>query len=171
MLSRLAAVQTKSLNSQRGVLLAEIAVTALCLIGICTAVFLSTDRLQSCYYKNQVRLAANLLAADIRELQQETIFTSAKSTKTLTVASNDKQAYSVYNNVTGSTLDKRVSFIELGYQDVYFSQFLKSTSFYQNGSPKTSGKYLLRHKKLDKFFCQLSLQPVTGRVTVTENEG
>lgn len=144
--------------------------TALCLIGMCVAVSVSANALRGYYYKQQVRLAASLLAGDIRQLQQETIFSSAKFTKTLIVTSSDKQAYSVYINGAGSELCKRVAFAALGYQDVYFSQFLKSTSFYQNGSPKSSGKYLLRHKQLDKFYCQLSLQPVTGRVTVTEND-
>ena len=138
---------------------------------MCMALAASSGSLRRCYYKTQLRLAANLLAGDIRQLQQETIFSSARFTKTLIVTSSDKQAYNIYMNGLNSPLYKRVSFAELGYNDVYFSQFLKSTSFYQNGSPKTNGKYLLRHKQLDRFSCQLSLQPVTGRVTVTENEG
>lgn len=157
-------------NRQRGVLLLELAVTSLGLICMCTAIFVSANALQSYYYKQQVRLVANLLAGDIRQLQQETIFSSAKFTKTLVVTSSDKQAYSVYINGSESEMCKRVAFAALGYRNVYFSQFLKSTSFYQNGSPKASGKYLLRHRQLNKFYCQLSLQPVTGRVTVTEND-
>lgn len=164
-------MQTKSPNRQSGFWLLELAVAAGCLVCLCTALAASANSLQRCYYKIQLRLAANLLAGDIRQLQQETIFGSDKFTKTLIVTSSDKQAYNIYTNGLNSPLYKRVAFAELGYNDVYFSQFLKSMSFYQNGSPKTNGKYLLRHKKLDRFSCQLSLQPVTGRVTVTENEG
>lgn len=149
---------------QRGFVLLEAALAAACLLCICAA------GLQQYHYKAQVRLAADILAADIRQLQQETMFSCAKYSKTLYVSS-DKQSYSIYLSSRNSPLCKKVAFVELGCTDVYFSQQLQSISFYFNGSPKSSGSYVLKHKQLKGFDCRISLQPVTGRVTVTEYGG
>lgn len=98
------------------------------------------------------------------------MFSSAKYSKTLYV-SNDKQSYSIHLSGMSSPVCKTIVFAELGCRDVYFSQQLKSISFYFNGSPKSSGSYVLKHKQLNGFDCRISLQPVTGRVTVTEYGG
>lgn len=143
---------------------------AACLLCICAAAVPAATGLQQYYYKAQVRLAADILAADIRQLQQETMFSSAKVGKTLYVSS-DKQSYSIYLSGRNSPLCKKVAFAELGCADVYFKQQLQSNSFYFNGSPKSSGIYVLKHRQLKSFDCKLSLQPVTGRVTVTEYDG
>lgn len=168
MLSRLAAVQLKSLSKEHGYLLLEVALAASCLVCLCAAVIVSTQGLMNYYYKEQVRLSASTLAADIRQLQQETMFSVVKKSKTLNVV---KSGYGIYANGLKSTVYKSVDFAELGCEQVYFSDYLSSISFYQNGSPKNNGTYLLRHKKLQGFYCKLSLQPVTGRVTVSEYGG
>ena len=85
--------------------------------------------------------------------------------------SSDKQSYSIYLSGKNSPLCKKVTFVELGCTDVYVSQQLQSISFYFNGSSKSSGSIVLKHKQLKGFYCKLSLQPVTGRVTVTEYDG
>lgn len=155
---------------QRGFVLLEAALAAACLLCICAAAVPAATGLQQYYYKAQVRLAADILAADIRQLQQETMFSCAKYSKTLYVSS-DKQSYSIYLSGKNSPLCKKVTFVELGCTDVYFSQKLQSISFYFNGSSKSSGSIVLKHKQLKGFYCKLSLQPVTGRVTVTEYDG
>lgn len=151
-------------------MLLEAALAAACLLCICAAAVPAATRMQQYYYKAQVRLAADTLAADIRQLQQETMFSCAKAGKTLYVGS-DKQSYSIYLSSRSSPLCKNVAFAELGCADVYFKQQLQSNSFYFNGSPKSSGIYVLKHRQLKSFDCKISLQPVTGRVTVTEYDG
>ena len=151
-------------------MLLEAALAAACLLCICVAAVPAATGLQQYYYKAQVRMAADTLAADIRQLQQETMFSSAKAGKTLYVSS-DKQSYSIYLSSRNSPLCKKVAFAELGCADVYFKQQLQSSSFYFNGSPKSSGIYVLKHRQLKSFDCTISLQPVTGRVTVTEHDG
>lgn len=116
-------------------------------------------------------MAAEMLAADIRHLQQETMFSPAKFSQTLYVDTPEKKSYSIYRNDNNSPLVKKVLFAELGCTDVYFSDSKLKISFARNGSPKTSGEHLLRHGRLSSFYCKLSLQPVTGRVTVTEYGG
>lgn len=155
---------------QHGFVLLEAALAAACLLCICAAAVPAATGLQEYHYKAQVRLAADILAADIRQLQQETMFSSAKVGKTLYVSS-DKQSYSIYRSSRNSPLCKKTTFMELGCTDVYFSQQLQSISFYFNGSSKSSGSIVLKHKQLKGFYCNLSLQPVTGRVTVTEYDG
>lgn len=155
-------------EKQRGFVLLEAALAVACLLCICAAAVLAATGLQQYYYKAQVRLAADTLAGDIRQLQQETIFSCAKSSKMLYVSNSDKQSYSIYMSGLNSPICKRVAFAELGCKDVYLSQHLRSTSFYFNGSPKSSGLYVLKHKQLKSFDCKISLQPITGRVTVTE---
>lgn len=147
------------------------ALAAGCLVCVCTAIAISTQGLLRYYYKEQVRLAAETLAADIRQLQQETMFSGARYSKTLNVDVKSKAAYGVYANETKPALCKEVTFGELGCEQVYFSDQLNIISFYKNGSPKNNGTYLLRHRRLPGFYCKLSLQPVTGRVTVSEYDG
>ena len=155
-------------NRQNGFVLLELALAAMFLISICTAILVSVNSLQRYSYKSQLRLAADMLAADIRWVQQETMFSAEQATKTLTVSNNDVRSYSIYTDRVRSQLYKQVVFADCGYDNVYFSQYLYNVSFYKNGSPMANGTYQLRHKKLANFYCKLSLQPVTGRVTVTE---
>lgn len=138
------------------------------LISMCTVILFSVNSLQRYGYKNQLRLAADMLAADIRGVQQDTMFSPEQATKTLNVSNNDRLSYSIYTDRVSPKLYKKIVFADCGYDNVYFSQYLTSISFYKNGSPMTNGTYQLRHKKLANFYCKLSLQPVTGRVTVVE---
>lgn len=155
-------------NRQRGFVLFELVLTAVFLISMSTDIFVSINSLQRYCYKNQLRLAADMLAADIRGVQQDTMFSPEQATKTLNVNNDDRLSYSIYTDRVSPNLYKKVIFADCGYNNVYFSQYLSSVSFYKNGSPMTNGTYQLRHKKLPNFYCKLSLQPVTGRVTVTE---
>lgn len=155
-------------NKQRGFVLLELLLAAMVLMSMSTAILLSVNSLQRCYYKNQLRLATDMLAADIRGVQQETMFSAEQDIKTLDVNDSAKMSYSIYTTRVSPKLYRRVIFADCGYDNVYFSQYLSSICFYKNGSPMTSGSYQLRHKKLSSFYCKLSLQPVTGRVTVTE---
>lgn len=149
-------------------MLLEVLLAAACLLAICAALTVSVRGLQRYYYKTQVRLAADTFAADIRWLQQETMFSTAKFSKTLYVDADEKKSYSIYVNDYNSPLVKKVVFAEIGLSGVYFDDSKLKISFANNGSPKENGTHLLRHEKLQNFYCRLSLQPVTGRVTVTE---
>lgn len=147
-------------------MLFEVTLAAIFLISMSTAILLSVNSLQRYCYKNQLRLAAEMLAADIRGVQQDTMFSPKQAT--LNVDNDDRLSYSIYTDRVRPSLYKKVIFADCGYDNVYFSQYISSISFYKNGSPMTNGTYQLRHKKLADFYCKLSLQPVTGRVTVTE---
>ncbi len=68
--------------------------TVLVLAG--TFVFIQSRTVWRQYYKEQVRLAAQLLAGDLRKLQQQALFQSDSVTRTLRVTSSNKSAYGLY---------------------------------------------------------------------------
>ena len=119
------------------------------------------------YYKQQVRLSAQLLAADLRQLQQRTMYKSGGALRKLQVSSNNSSAYSFFD---GWLEAKRVDFSKLGCGEVYFSKSLSAVSFSTNGAPAVNGEYLLKHRRLPDFYCRLVVQPVTGRVLLYEGE-
>ena len=123
--------------------------------------------LQKYYYKLQVRQAAQILAADLRQLQQRSLFQADSNELSLRVSSNNTSAYSVYKAMR---LERTINFSSVSCGDVYFKQMLKKVSFSNAGNPTVSGAYVLRHKQLTDFSCRLSLQPVTGRVTIYEEK-
>lgn len=171
MSNRPAAVRRSLRNREQGFLLLEVLLAATCFAALCAALVPAVSGVRQYYYKTQVRVAAEAFAADMRELQQETMFSCATYSKMLYVTSGDKGSYSIYTSGLNSPLCKKVTFAELGCADVYFSQQLTSASFYKNGSPKNNGTYVLKHNYLPGFSCKISLQPVTGRVTVTDYGG
>ena len=45
---------------------------------------------------------------------------------------------------------------------------IKNLSYNENGNPTAIGGYRLEHRQLPDMYCQLTVQPVTGRVSVYE---
>ena len=45
---------------------------------------------------------------------------------------------------------------------------IKNLSYNENGNPTAIGGYRLEHRQLPDMYCRLTVQPVTGRVTVYE---
>ena len=118
------------------------------------------------HFKNQVRMAAGLLAADLRQLQQEALYRSVSGRVTLYAQANG-EGYSFREN---NLVEGKVTFAKQGCNDVYFSSVVASVGFNANGSPSATGTYVLRHHKLASFCCKVAVQPVTGRVAVDEEE-
>ncbi len=133
-------------------------------IGILTV---QSDAWQAQRYKLQVRIAAQSLAADIRHLQQQALFDSDGTQVFLTVSSSEKKAYSFKRNLS---IVSSVKFSKLNCEGVYFSTSIARLGFSKAGAPTASGSYILQHEALPSYRCVLSLQPVTGRVSVYERE-
>lgn len=154
-------------HKQAGFLLLELLV-AVGLLAACTSFLMVSDSsLQQQYYKLQVRIAGQALAADLRQLQQQALFQAEGSQIFLTVDSTNKAAYSFKS---GTSIIRRVSFTDLSCQGVYFNSSIARLGFSKAGNPTASGSYILKHERLASYRCQLSLQPVTGRVSVYAKE-
>ena len=154
-------------HKQGGFLLLELLV-AVGLLAACASFFVvHNSSLQQQYYKLQVRIAAQALAADLRQLQQQALFQAEAGQVFLTVDSNNKTAYSFKS---GTSILRRVKFADLSCQGVYFNTSIARLAFSKSGNPTASGSYILKHEQLSSYRCQLSLQPVTGRVSVYAKE-
>lgn len=154
-------------HKQRGFLLLELLVTV-GLLAACASFFVVRDNsLRQQYYKLQVRIAAQALAADLRQLQQQALFQAEGGQVFLTVDSSNETAYSFKS---GTSIIRRVRFADLSCQGVYFNSSIARLAFSKAGNPTASGSYILKHEQLASYRCQLSLQPVTGRVSVYAKE-
>ncbi len=121
---------------------------------------------QQYVYKQQVRVAAQYMAADIRRVQQDAVYYGDFHQRMLkTFARGAPHQYDLYENTNSI---KRVTFSSIDCQGVYLQQGIQSLAFSNFGAPRSVGTYVLRHKKVDNFSCVISVQPVTGRVIVTE---
>lgn len=150
-------------NKDGGYLLLELLLAIGCLGAFAAMLYPGSQMLQRQYYKQQLRYAAYLLAADIRQVQQRTIFQPENYTYTLKVSGNDKHGYKIYRE---QKVWKRVR-LEPTISLTCEAQ-MKSLSYDENGSPGVSGGYSLEHQQLPGVYFLLSVQPVTGRVTVYE---
>lgn len=138
------------------------------LLAACAGFFVVRDTsIRQQYYKLQVRIAAQALAADLRQLQQQALFQADGGQVFLTVDSSNKAAYSFKS---GMSIVRRVKFADISCQGVYFNTSIARLAFSKSGNPTASGSYILKHEQLASYRCQLSLQPVTGRVSVYAKE-
>lgn len=124
---------------------------------------------QQYYFKNQLRTVAQFLASDLRQIQQHSLFQGEKATWVLKISAS-KAEYRIYNGLAGGDLIKKVNFQQLNCGEVYFQNYITRVTFNNNGTPSETGAYILKHKKLATFRCRLTLQPVTGRVSLYEEE-
>ena len=138
-------------------------------VGIVVAasfVFVQSDRLWRHYHREQVRLSAQLLASDLRQLQQQALFQTDASSHDLKPTADRSGYYLTTKGVATSS----VRFADYACQGVYFDAVLARMAFSQNGAPSTSGYYRLRHKDVAGFAYLVDVQPVTGRVVAYEGQ-
>ena len=136
-------------------------------VGIVVAasfVFVQSDRLWRHYHREQVRLSAQLLASDLRQLQQQALFQTDASAHDLKPTADRAGYYLTTKGVATSS----VRFADYACAGVYFDAVLARMAFSQNGAPAASGYYRLRHRELAGFAYLVDVQPVTGRVLAYE---
>ena len=96
-------------------------------------------------------------------MQQQTLFQPENYMYTLKVSDKDKHSYRIER---AHKIWKRVRL------DVDISltceKSIKNLSYNENGNPTAIGGYRLEHRQLPDMYCRLTVQPVTGRVTVYE---
>lgn len=152
--------------NKAGFLLLEFLV-ALSLLTLSTSfLYLSYNGWSKCYYKIQLRIAARLLASDLRRLQTQVMFRHSTSSFNLITNSNMK-GYMISYNIPPIILLRR-SFDKNYCSGVYLVNSLV-LGFSSSGSPSATGTLILRHEKLPQHSIQVELQPITGRVLVNEN--
>ena len=127
-------------------------------------VFVQSDRLWRHYHREQVRLSAQLLASDLRQLQQQALFQTDASAHDLKPTADRAGYYLTTKGIATSS----VRFADYACEGVYFDAVLARMAFSQNGAPAASGYYRLRHRELAGFAYQVDVQPVTGRVLAYE---
>ncbi len=109
----------------------------------------------------QVRLAADLLAADIRRLQQDSLYGEVESRYIRTLSSG-------YDTYERNKKVKSVRFADYAW-DVTLSWSKRfNVQFSGTGSPTATGTLVLEHQSNKKFSCTLAVQPITGRVVIVE---
>ncbi len=149
-------------NKPNGYLLTELLLLCGCLGILLTALTAGNAPLTRQYYREQLRLAAYTMASDIRNMQQQTMFQAQNNMCTLRLSSSNKYGYILYRN---NKVDRRVEFTDVLLEG---DSQMKVLSYSENGSPTASGSYRLRHSQLADSYYLLTVQPVTGRVTVYE---
>ena len=127
-------------------------------------VFVQSDRLWRHYHREQVRLSAQLLASDLRQLQQQALFQTDASAHDLKPTADRAGYYLTTKGVATSS----VRFADYACEGVYFDAVLARMAFSQNGAPAASGYYRLRHREVAGFAYLVDVQPVTGRVLAYE---
>lgn len=155
------------LTRQRGFILWELLLACAVLLSAAGFLFVQGEAVARQYYKRQVRVAAQVLASDLRALQQRALYKGSNAMRKLQPLSADK---SVYTLVDGMKVVATIAFSDFGCGEVYFQRSIASVSFGTLGAPTANGEYVLRHRKLGKFSCRVALQPVTGRVLIYEGE-
>lgn len=157
----------RRLTRQRGFILWELLFACAVLLSAAGLLLLQGEAVARQYYKRQVQVAAQLLAADLRALQQRTLYKGSNVTRTLQTLAADE---SVYTLVDGMKRFATINFSDFGCDEVYFQRSIASVSFGALGAPTSNGEYVLRHRRLGDFSYRVALQPVTGRVMVYESE-
>ena len=154
------------LRKQRGFVLLELLALVAGIMVATSFVFVQSDRLWRHYHREQVRLSAQLLASDLRQLQQQALFQTDASAHDLKPTADRAGYYLTTKGVATSS----VRFADYACQGVYFDAVLARMAFSQNGAPSTSGYYRLRHKDVAGFAYLVDVQQVTGRVVAYEGQ-
>lgn len=150
-------------NKAAGYLLLELLLTLGCLGLAAVMLYPGSKTLQRQYYRQQLRYTAYLLAADIRQMQQQTLFQPENYMYTLKVSAKDKHGYRIdraHKIWKRVRLDADIS--------LTCEKEIKNLSYNETGNPTDIGSYRLEHRQLPDMYCQLTVQPVTGRVSVYE---
>lgn len=149
---------------QRGFILLELLALVAGIMVATSFVFVQNERLWRQYHREQVRLSAQLLASDLRQLQQQALFQTDASSHDLKPTADRAGYYLTTKGVATSS----VRFADYACEGVYFDAVLARMAFSQNGAPAASGYYRLRHRELVGFAYLVDVQPVTGRVLAYE---
>ena len=152
------------LSKQRGFVLLELLALVAGIMVASSFVFVQSDRLWRHYHREQVRLSAQLLASDLRQLQQQALFQTDASAHDLKPTADRAGYYLTTKGVATSS----VRFADYACEGVYFDAVLARMAFSQNGAPAASGYYRLRHREVAGFAYLVDVQPVTGRVLAYE---
>lgn len=153
-------------NKSGGFLLAEILACSLLLLITAGSLCMGGNAYLRYYHKSQVRQAAHMLAADIRLLQQQSMFGDGIFSRQLKFMA-DKSGYGFYIN---RRLSRKVFFEMAGCGGVYLDNGMAYVQYSDGGSPSLTGRIVLRHRNLAAYSCVLEIQPVTGRVLFNEGE-
>lgn len=121
---------------------------------------------QHYYHQQQLRQAAEILSADIRLLQRQSLFDDGILNRQIKFMT-DKSGYAFY---VDRKIVRRIYFSDFGCGDVRVDNKLAYVQYTNTGSPSLTGNIVLTHQKLFKASCILSVQPVTGRVIVSEEQ-
>ena len=153
----------KHLNKQAGFFLVEV-LAVVALLGVLAGVLLPQSASYSKHYARlQVRAAANLLAADMRKLQQQTIFGEGEQRYLRSLSSG----YDYY--LKGKKV-KEVRFADYGWKVELTWPKRFNVQFGVNGGPTYSGTWVVQHSEVSGISCKVAVQPVTGRIVVSESE-
>lgn len=110
----------------------------------------------------QVESVARMFAQDIVIVQGRALSGSDFGYLEL---SSGRKGYWVYRGP--NLVEKKRGFASVGSESVRFSSIPAYViRFSSNGSPSTSGNYILQHEKVSSVKVRVSLQPVTGRVQI-----
>ena len=162
-------VQTKlgldnGLNRQSGYILLEIMAAIFVLVISFSFILLKYDAYKDAYYKQQVYLAASQLSGDLRRMQQKAIYDNHAKPA---IRTQNADSYLISQN---AQVMKLHYCYEHGCSGVYFKARLYNISFGTDGVPTTSGKYILSHKNRPQCQYVVEVQPITGRVLVSEKK-
>ena len=153
----------KRLNKQAGFLLVEV-LAVVALLGILAGVLLPQSVGYSKHYARlQVRAAANILAADMRKLQQQSLFGEGEQRYLRSLSSG----YDYY--LKGKKV-KEVRFTDYGWHVELTWPKRFNVQFGVNGGPTYSGTWVVQHSEISGISCTVAVQPVTGRIVVSESE-
>ena len=153
----------KHLNKQAGFLLVEI-LAVVALLGVLAGVLLPQSASYSKRYARlQVRAAANLLAADMRKLQQQTIFCEGEQRYLRSLSSG-------YDHYFKGKKVREVRFADYGWNVELTWPKRFNVQFGVNGGPTYSGTWVVQHSEVSGISCTVAVQPVTGRIVVSESE-
>ena len=153
----------KRLNKQAGFFLVEV-LAVVALLGILAGVLLPQSASYSKHYARlQVRAAANLLAADMRKLQQQSLFGEGEQRYLRSLSSG-------YDYYLKGTKVKEVCFADYGWNVELTWPKRFNIQFGVNGGSTYSGTWVVQHSEISGISCTVAVQPVTGRIVVSESE-
>lgn len=153
----------QQIRKEQGFLLVEVLAVAAILILLTGVLLPKSDGYTRQCAKMQVRTAANLLAADMRKLQQQALFGDGEQRYLRSLSSG----YDFYER--GKKI-KQVRFTDYGWDLVLSWPQRFNVQFGVNGGPSATGTWVLRHKQLTDFSCTVAVQPVTGRIVISEGK-
>ena len=153
----------RHLNKQAGFLLIEVLAVVALLVVLAGVLLPQSVGYTKHYARWQVRAAANLLAADMRKLQQQALFGEGEQRYLRSLSSG----YDYY--LKGKKV-KQVRFADYGWSVELTWPKRFNVQFGVNGGPTSSGTWVVQHSEFSGVSCTVAVQPVTGRIVVSESE-